>query len=97
MCRILELLDSVCTPRLRHLRQRLISARREAFQANDWDKHAQMLQIIGMQEMQIRDEALSFVLSNLDIHFSVFQASFEYYVKNKDSTTQHEFALIAKM
>lgn len=31
-CRILELIDLVCTPRLRVLRQRIVEARREAFQ-----------------------------------------------------------------
>lgn len=97
LCRILELLDQVCSPRLRQLRHRIICARREAFKANDWDKHAYFLQLLGMQELHVRDEALSYVLGRLEISFEVFQASFDYYVANKDSSTQHEFALIAKM
>ena len=79
-CRILELLDSVCTPRLRHLRNRIISVRREAFKESEWQKHAHYMQVLGFQELQVRDEALSYALGKLEISFDVFQASFEYYV-----------------
>ena len=51
MCHILELLDKVCTPRLRQLRQRIIGVRRAAYKDNDWDKHALYLQMMSMQEL----------------------------------------------
>ena len=51
MCHILELLDKVCTPRLRHLRQKIICVRRAAFKESDWDKHALYLQMMSMQEL----------------------------------------------
>ena len=45
----------------------------------------------------VREEALSYVLFKLEIPFAAFQESFEHYVRNKSSTTQQEFALIARM
>lgn len=39
-CRIMELLDLVCSPRLRVLRRRIIKARQDAFRVSDWEKHA---------------------------------------------------------
>ena len=46
-CRILELLDTVCTPRLRQLRQRITEARRETFIEANWERHANFLHVIG--------------------------------------------------
>jgi len=40
---------------------------------------------------------LSFVLAKLEISFTIFQESFEYYVGNKGNATAAEFSLIAKM
>jgi len=50
-CRIMELIDLVCAPRLRKLRQRLIEARREAFEASEWDKHAYIIQVLSYQDL----------------------------------------------
>ena len=83
-CRILELVDLVCTPRLRTLRKRIITARRDAFEASDWDKHAYLIQVLGYQESRIRDEALAYVLYKLDIAFEIFQRTYEYITVNKD-------------
>ena len=44
---ILELLDQVCTPRLRLLRQRLLKFRKESFAANDWEKHSRCIQMLS--------------------------------------------------
>ena len=97
LCRVLELLDRVCTPRLRELRQRLIEARREAYVAADWDKHAMCIQKLSFQDVMVRDEALSYVLFLLEIPFGTFQESFEFYVANKNGKTASEFATISKM
>lgn len=96
-CRILEIVDSVCTPRIRHLRNKITEARRDAYAESNWDKHAFLMQVLGFQDVQIREEALSFALFKLDLPFELFQKSFEFFIANKATKTQHEFSLIQKM
>ena len=47
VCHILELIDSICTPRLKVLRQRLLETRREAFSQEDWEKHSMCIQTLS--------------------------------------------------
>jgi len=46
-CRILEIVDSVCTPRIRQLRNKITEARRDAYAESNWDKHAFLMQVLG--------------------------------------------------
>ena len=87
----------VCAPRIRHLRQRIIRARHEAYKESNWDKHAYLIQVLGYQELQIRDEALAFILFKLEISYEVFQRTYDYFMAKKDQKSQNELSLMRKM
>jgi len=94
-CRILELVDRVCTPRLHVLRQRIIEARREAYKEACWEKHHYFMQVLNCQDLMVRDEALSYVLNKLDVTYQVFQQTYDLYTKNEEFSA--EFSLIKNL
>jgi len=96
ICHILEMTQRAANERLAQLKQKLIEQRRAAYQDSDWSKYAYIVRELSTVELVAKEECLSMVLHKLEIAYSVYKGSVDYFMENASTSTKQEYTLISK-